>query len=395
MAMKILLSNLIVYAENQVVENGYVLFDDTQILEVGPIEKLRVKEPFQKYEFDSQFKVIPGFIDLHIHGVAGADTMDRTEEAIRTMASALPQEGTTSFLATTMTGVRNQIEEALLNIRKYREDNNKPGMSEVIGVHLEGPFISPKRAGAQHPEHILEPSIPLFQRWQDLSGGAIKLVTLAPELKGGKELTSYLKKTGVVASIGHSDAIYTEVVESIQAGITHATHLFNQMRGIHHREPGVVGAVLIHDEVKCEIIADGIHVRPEMVKFAYQNKGKEGLILITDAIRAKCMGNGTYELGGQKVIVKENRATLRDGTLAGSILKLKDAAKNIMSYTGCTLQEIIEMASINPAKQINVFDRKGSIKEGKDADLVILNDQLEVVMTFCRGKLAYSKIKRV
>jgi N-acetylglucosamine-6-phosphate deacetylase len=389
---KVLLTNMTIYAEEQVFENGYVLIEGGKILDVGPQERLTVtEERVEKIEGNNNYAVIPGFIDLHIHGAAGADTMDATNEAIRTMTTALPREGTTSFLATTMTSTTQQIEEALINVRKYMETANEPGKAEVLGVHLEGPFISPKRAGAQHPGNILEPDLQLFKKWQHISGGAIKLVTLAPERKGGMELTAYFKQTGVVASIGHSDAVYTEVVASIQAGITHATHLFNGMRGIHHREPGVVGGVLMHDEVKCEIIADGIHVRPEMVKFAYQNKGNDGLILITDAMRAKCLGKGTYDLGGQEVQVNEERATLRDGTLAGSILQLKDAVKNMISYTGCTLQDIIQMASVNPAKQINVYDRKGSITKGKDADLVVLSDQLEVVMTFCHGKLAYSQ----
>jgi len=384
--MKTLISNLTVYAENEVIENGYILIEGTQIVEIGSMDNLKIKDPVQKYEFDSRYKVIPGFIDLHIHGASGADTMDATKEAIQTIAKALPKEGTTSFLATTMTSPIHQIENALFNIKKYRETENQPGKAEVLGIHLEGPYISHKRVGAQNPKHILEPSVDQFQKWQDISGGAIKLVTFAPELKGGLELTSYLKKTGVVASIGHSDALYTEAVKAIDAGITHATHLFNQMRGMHHREPGVVGAVLMHDEVKCEIIADGVHVCPEMVKFSYQNKGKDGLILITDAIRAKCMGNGKYELGGQEVIVNDDKATLKDGTLAGSILKLKDAAKNMISYTDCSLLDIIQMASINPAKQINVYDRKGSIRVGKDADLVVINDNFEVVMTFCKGQ---------
>ncbi|REJ19971.1 MAG: N-acetylglucosamine-6-phosphate deacetylase [Bacillaceae bacterium] len=389
---KILLSNMTVYAEERVFKNGYVLIENGKILDVGPQEKLAVTdERVEKIESKNNYAVIPGFIDLHIHGAAGADTMDGTDEAIRKMAAALPREGTTSFLATTMTSSEQRIEEALINVRKYMETANEPGYAEVLGVHLEGPFISPKRAGAQHSENILEPNLQLFKKWQHMSGGSIKLVTLAPERKGGIELTDYLKQTEVVASIGHSDASYAEAAKSIQAGITHATHLFNGMSGLHHRKPGAALAVLMHDEVLCEIIADGIHVCPEMVKFAYQNKGNDGLILITDAMRAKCLGKGIYELGGQEVRVNEDRAVLRDGTLAGSILKLNDAAKNMMAYTGCTLQDIIQMAAVNPAKQINVYDRKGSIAKGKDADLVVLNDRLDVVMTFCRGKLAYSQ----
>ncbi len=231
----------------------------------------------------------------------------------------------------------------------------------------------------------------MFKKWQTVSKNHIKLVTLAPERDGGLELTAYLRDTGVIASIGHSDAKYEEAVEGIKAGITHATHLFNGMRGLHHREPGVVGAVLLHEQVKTELIVDGIHVRPEMVKLVFRQKGKEGIILVTDAMRAKCLGSGIYQLGGQEVFVSDQQATLKDGTLAGSILKMKDAARNMMSFTNCTLEEVIYMSSTNPAKQLNVFDRKGSIKVGKDADLVLLDKNNQVVMTFCRGELAYKR----
>ncbi|MFZ3589442.1 N-acetylglucosamine-6-phosphate deacetylase [Bacillus sp. DJP31] len=198
-----------------------------------------------------------------------------------------------------------------------------------------------------------------------------------------------LRETNVVASIGHSDASYEEAVKSFQAGFSHATHLFNGMRGMHHREPGVVGSVLLHDEVIAEIIADGIHVRPEMIQLTYKLKGKDGIILVTDAMRAKCLGEGSFDLGGQNVTVKNEMATLSDGTLAGSILKMKDAAKNMMNYTGCDLKELICMTSVNAAKLLKIDDRKGSLTIGKDADILVLSDTLEVYMTICRGTVAF------
>ncbi|WP_078411336.1 N-acetylglucosamine-6-phosphate deacetylase [Priestia abyssalis] len=389
--MKTLLKNVQVYMDNQWIENGYLLIENDVIDGAGSMETC--PEPDEQYitiELSNEYKLIPGFIDLHIHGAAGADTMDGTQEALGTMAAALPMEGTTSFLATTMTTAQSDIERALQNAATYINQHGVTGKAEVLGVHLEGPFISPKRIGAQHPDYVMMPSIDLFRKWQELAGGHIKLVTMAPEQPNGLELVRYLKEQGVVASIGHSDATYEEVVKSMEAGVNHATHLYNQMRPIHHREPGVVGAVLLHDEIKCEIIADGIHSRPEMVRFAYNNKGQEGLILITDAMRAKCLGEGTYDLGGQDVTVKDGQATLADGTLAGSILTLKDAAKNVQQYTKCGLEAVIQMASVNPAKQLNVYDRKGSIETGKDADLVILDQNDEIYMTFCRGQIAYT-----
>ena len=182
-----------------------------------------------------------------------------------------------------------------------------------------------------------------------------------------------------------------EAVEAIKAGANHVTHLFNGMRGLHHREPGVVGAALLHKELLAEIIVDGIHIVPEMVKLAYQQKGKQGIILITDSMRAKCLKNGVYDLGGQGITVSDEKALLDSGTLAGSILKFSDGVKNMLNFTGCRLEDMIEMVSVNPAKQLNIFDRKGSIALGKDADIVVLNDQNEVALTYCRGVLSYRK----
>ncbi|WP_442596234.1 N-acetylglucosamine-6-phosphate deacetylase [Neobacillus sp. D3-1R] len=386
---KKLIMNINVYAETGVIPNGYVLFDENNIVEVGETPSVIEMGEVEVFSFPEQYALVPGFIDLHIHGAGGADTMDATQEALSTMAAILPKEGTTSFLATTMTTAVDDIEKALGNVANYISSSNPLGKAEVLGIHLEGPFISPKRVGAQHPQYILEPNIDLFKKWQVIANQLIKLVTLSPECHGGMELTSFLKETGVVASIGHSDATYSEVKEAIQAGVSHATHLYNQMRELHHREPGVIGAVLMNDEIKSEIIVDGVHSRPEMVRFAFKNKGSQGLILITDAMRAKCLGEGIYDLGGQEVTVTSEKATLKDGTLAGSILKLKDACQNMMKFTGCTLQEIVQMASENPAKQLGIFDRKGSIKPEKDADLVVLDEKGEVKLTFCRGVLAY------
>lgn len=387
---RFLLTNATVYAERERIEHGSILVEDGKITYVGSMMSI---SDAKVIELDHCDCIVPGFIDIHIHGASGADVMDATKEALQTMASVLPQEGTTSFLATTMTAPVDYIERAVRNVAHYMQFHNQPGEAEVLGIHLEGPFLSPKRAGAQHPCNIIEPNVELFNQWQKEANGNIRLVTLAPEEHGGLALVSYLKENGVVASIGHSDAVYQQVKEAIEAGVTHATHLFNGMRGIHHREPGVVGAVLMHDEVVCELIVDGTHVVPEMVRFAYRNKGREGLIVITDAMRAKCLGEGEYELGGQRVIVQGQQATLQDGTLAGSILKFKDAAKKMIEFTGCSLEDVIFMASWNPAKQLGVLDRKGSIRVGKDADLVVLNEAYEVVMTFCRGKLAYSKLE--
>ncbi|MBE2941056.1 MULTISPECIES: N-acetylglucosamine-6-phosphate deacetylase [Anoxybacillus] len=389
---RFLLKNATVYAEEGWIENGCVLVEGEKIAYVGSNTFF---PDVPTIELAPRYFLVPGFIDLHIHGAFGADVMDASMEALQTIVSRLPEEGTTSFLATTMTAPAEQIEQAVENVARYMR-YNVPGQSEVLGIHLEGPFLSPKRAGAQHPRDIIEPNVALFQHWQQKANGNIRLVTLAPEENNGIALVSYLKENDVIASIGHSDAGYEQVKKAIQAGVTHVTHLFNGMSGIHHRTPGVALAALMHEEVMCELIADGIHVAPEMVWFAYKNKGKEGLVIITDSMRAKCFGEGKfgegeYELGGQRVVVRNGKAMLVDGTLAGSVLTLKQAVQNVIAFAKCSLEDAIHMASWNPAKQLGVLDRKGSIRTGKDADLVVLNETYEVVMTFCRGKLAYDR----
>jgi len=387
----ILLKNIQVFSEDRIIEKGFIKIKNQKIVEIGSIDNLSKREEFDVIELPSHYKAVPGFIDVHIHGVNGADVMDASKDALDTMVTALPREGTTSFLATTMTQEALLIENALVKAGQYIKEYQAPGKAEILGIHLEGPFVSPKMAGAQPIQHIIDPDLKLFKRWHSLSDKTIKLVTLAPERPGGLEMIQYLTKHGIIASLGHTDAAYEEIKAAIGAGANHVTHLFNQMRGLHHRDPGVVGAAFLHDELKAELIVDGVHVNPEIVKLAYKQKRKEGLILITDSMRAKCLKNGHYDLGGQDVTVKDGKAFLQDGTLAGSILKLGKAVQNILTYTDCSIEDAIEMASVNPAKQLNIYDRKGSITVGKDADIVIVDDKFEVFMTVCRGKIAFQK----
>jgi N-acetylglucosamine-6-phosphate deacetylase len=385
-----IINNLMVHSEKETYKNGYIKVVDGKIAEVGPVSQYKQDDDAKVITLSPDYQVIPGAIDIHIHGASNSDAMDATHDALSTMAKTLPKEGTTSFLATTMTQSTQAIESALLNAGKYIENQTQEN-AEIVGIHLEGPFISPARKGAQPEDYIVDPDVTLFKRWQEMAENQIKLVTLAPEQPNGLDLAAHLRETGVVASIGHSDATYVQIDEAIQAGTTHVTHLYNGMRGLHHREPGVLGAAYLRDELYVELIADGIHCRPEMIKLAYNQITSERMILITDSLRAKWLEKGTYDLGGQPVNVDETKATLSDGTLAGSILKMNDAIKNTMEYTDCSMTDIIKMTAENPAKQLRIFDRKGSIQVGKDADLVILNDRLDVEMTFCRGNLAFKK----
>ncbi|PYZ92070.1 N-acetylglucosamine-6-phosphate deacetylase [Salipaludibacillus keqinensis] len=333
--------------------------------------------------FPSPVYIVPGFIDIHIHGVKGADVMDGTLQSLQTMKKALPQEGTTSFLATTITQSEEEILQALQTV-KSSLDQDSSGC-EMLGVHLEGPFISKKRAGAQPLEFIRSADVSLFNKFQKASGKNIKLVTMAPEEDPDGKLVAELKNQRVIPSIGHSDASYEQVVQGIEDGFNHVTHLFNGMKGAHHRDLGVAGGALLHDELMSEMIVDGIHISPPMVKLAYQTMGADRIILITDAMRAKGLKEGEFSLGGQTVYVTEDRAVLKDGTLAGSVLKMNDAVKNMIEYSGCSLHEAVKMATINPAKQLGILDRKGSLENGKDADFCIVSESFEVLQTYARG----------
>lgn len=327
---------------------------------------------------------LPGFIDMHIHGADGVDTMDATAASLHQFAAALVAEGTTSFLATTMTQSEEAIAAALQNIAAFQQGE---GGANLVGVHLEGPFISAQCAGAQPIEHIQPPSIEKYQQWHEMSGNQIKQITMAPEQ--GIELVSYAKELGVVVSIGHSNATAKETQEAVAQGVTQGTHLYNQMRAMHHREPGVVGTVLLEKDVYVEMIVDFIHIHPEMVDLAYRLKGPDKIILITDAMRAKGLAYGKYDLGGQEVTVTEKGAHLANGALAGSVLKMNDALRNMRQATGATWQELVQMSSFNAATQLKL-SQKGYIEAGKDADLVIVDENLQVKYTIVNGKIVYS-----
>lgn len=338
--------------------------------------------------FPSTYHLLPGFIDLHVHGANHCDVMDATSESLQTMSKALAAEGTTGFLATTMTASASAIEKALRNANDFMQ---KPAEgAQVLGIHLEGPFISPNKAGAQNAKHILQPDIDQFKQWQKISGNNIKIVTLAPELPNSMAFIAYLKKHNIVAAIGHSDATYAESKCAIECGCDYVTHLFNAMRGIHQREPGVVTSALLSDSVYAEMIVDGAHLHPAIIQLILKLK-KDKLILVTDAIRAKCLTDGIYDLGGQSVEVKQGIAALADGTLAGSILSIPKALQNMLKFTSIKLNDLVKMTSENPAKVLGIFDKKGSISLNKEADFVVLDENLNVAMTVCRGAIIYTR----
>lgn len=377
-----------IYSENGIIKNASLVIHENKI---HAIDQEKRFSPDVVLDFPDSYHLVPGFIDVHIHGVKGVDVMDGTFDALKTMSQALAEEGTTSYLATTMTASSDVISQVVQNVCEYRQQQRSVCGAHLLGIHLEGPFLSPEKVGAQNAKDILAPQIDWIREWQKQSDNAIRLVTLAPELSNSLELIRFLKTQKIIASIGHTNATYHETVAAIDAGCSHVTHLFNAMRGIHQREPGTVTAALLSETVSAELIVDGIHLHPAIVELVFKMKNRDKIILVTDAMRAKCLADGSYDLGGQTVYLKNNRAALEDGTLAGSVLKMISAIQNMMKFTNCPLQDAIRFVSENPAKLLTIFSKKGSIAPHKDADLVVLDEAFNVVMTMVDGFVVYQR----
>ena len=335
--------------------------------------------------------VLPGFIDQHIHGAGGSDAMDGTVADLKIIAEAIAREGTTGFLATTMTQSKGSILKALSAVKEYRGEEQSG--ARLLGVHLEGPFISAKYRGAQPLEYIALPDVDVFKEYNEASGDAIKIVTLAPELEGAKPLVEYLTEVGITASIGHSDAGYESIADAVKLGAGNVTHTYNAQRALHHRELGVVGSAMLIDELNCEMIADTVHVSVPAMKMLVKSKSKDKLTLITDAMRAKGLPDGESELGGQRVYVKNGEARLEDGTLAGSVLQMNRAIQNMVTKVGMALTEAVDCASLNPAKALGIDGECGSLNVGKRADFAVLDKNFDVVLTVQGGKIIYKKDK--
>ena len=374
--------NALVYVDGEGLKKCDLLFEET-IKAIG--EKL--SENAEVLSLPEDAIVLPGFIDEHIHGAGGADAMDGTHEALATIAKTVAKEGTTSFLATTMTQSPENIKGALTAANEYMK--NPESGARLLGVHLEGPFISAKHKGAQPLEYVAKPSVEVFEEYNEAAGGSIKIVTLAPEEEGAGQLVTHLKEKDIIASVGHSGAKYSDVESALSKGATHITHTYNAQSPLHHREIGVVGSALLLEELSCELIADTIHVSVPAMKLLAKNKRPEKLILITDAIRAKGLGDGVSELGGQTVYVKGGEARLEDGTLAGSVLCMNRAVQNLVERVGVPFLQAVDCATKNPARDLGVFDETGSIAVGKRADMTVLDREYNVVMTVVGGNVVF------
>ncbi len=369
----------------EVFDRADVLIENGSIVAVGPgVAQGEVAETIE-----AEGKVVaPGYVDVHVHGSAGHDTMDGTREAIEGMARFFASRGVTSFCPTTLTVGAEAITTSVRRVHECQESPIEGG-AQPLGVHLEGPYIDASMKGAQPEEHVRTASVGDYKDFFAL--GNIRLITIAPEIEENREVIPFARSRGAVVVVGHSSASYEEMVEAVKLGVNHATHTFNQMQGLHHRKPATVGAVLLLEEIYAEFIADGVHLHPAIVDMIVRLKGPEKALLITDAISGAGMPDGEYELGGQKVVVKEGAVRLVDGTLAGSCLTMDQAVSNVRRFTGRPLRECIQMATLTPARSIGVAHRKGSLEPGKDADVVMLTPDLEVATTMVGGKVVYRR----
>ncbi len=343
------------------------------------------KVPAEAEILDASGKyVAPGLIDLHIHGYLGKDVCDGEEESIRTIAAGIVRNGVTGFLPTTMTVDKRMIIKALEVCRALKEESKTWNGTSILGVHAEGPYINPKKKGAQDPQYILKPDAAFVKEYADI----IRLITLAPEMdEDFAAIREIRRDTNVLISMGHTDADYDTAVASTLAGVGHATHLFNAMSALAHRNPGVVGAAL-NTEVTVELIVDTFHVNPALYPIVYKLKGDK-LCFITDCLPAGGLPDGEYTLGGQRFVSRGIECRLPDGTIAGSILKLNKGVWNVYSNSNIPLYECVNCASLNPARAIGLDARKGSIEVGKDADLIITDSEFNVEKTIIGGTIRY------
>ena len=329
--------------------------------------------------------VAPGLVDIHIHGYLGEDTCDAKPEGIKKMAYGVAQNGVTSFLPTTMTVAKNEIIDALNAVRSVKEESKTWDGAEIIGVHAEGPFINPNKKGAQAEENILVPDADFILENADI----ITSVTLAPEMDPDHKCIKKLAaESKVLVSMGHTDAKFEEAMSAARDGVNHATHLFNAMSALAHRNPGVVGAALASENVSVEVIADTFHINPGLYSIIAKVKGDK-MVLITDCTRAGGMPDGEYDLGGQPIFLKGIECRLADGTIAGSVLKLNHAVRNVLANTTLPVNEVFKMASLNPATSIHCADRIGSLEAGKDADIIIVDNDINVLRTIKKGRTIY------
>ena len=368
--------------DDQVIDKAYLTIEDGKF---GPILMEEPQDaPIKDY---SQSIVAPGLVDTHIHGYKSHDVMDNDFEGIKVISEGLLSCGVTSWLPTTLTSSAELLNDVCETIGNHYQEVTG---AKIRGIFLEGPFFTEKYKGAQNPKYMSDPSVDKLAKWHELSQGLVNKIAIAPERKGVKEFIEFAKSKGVYTALAHSDATYEEAAAAVEAGANIFVHIYNGMSGLHHRNPGMVGAALSLDKVFAEMICDGHHVHPAAARVVTRARGPQETVLITDCMRAGGMGEGQSRLGEFEVVVKDGTARLKDtGNLAGSILELKQGVKNVVDWGLVSPAEALRMASLTPAQSVGIESVCGRIAPGYEADFIVVSDQLELEATYLDGELRY------
>lgn len=373
---------------DRVIDDGMLAWCDGKIIYAGSPEGLpdSIRRQGLFLPVHEHGIIVPGFIDIHVHGGNGEDFMDASPEVLDTITAFHCTQGTTAMLATSMTAPKDRLDQVLYEVHKYRSQTMP--FAQLEGVHLEGPFFSPKWPGAQNPEHIVMPNVSWLEEWGQQYPGLIRQVTLAPEREGALELIAWLRSQRITAALGHTDASYDEVQRAVEAGLHHAVHTFNAMTPLHHRLPGAAGAVLSDPRISAEVIADGIHLHPAAISILAQLKQPiDQLVLITDAMSAAGLDDGEYAIGDLPVIVEHGVARLKDGgALAGSTLTMVRGFRYLVQEVGLSVTAASRAASLTPARLLGIDHRTGSFAQGKQADIVLLNEELDIEGVWVKGQ---------
>ena len=362
-----------------------ILIENGIISQIGQIDTSAAPDNI----LDAQGRIIaPGLIDIHIQGAGGADILDANVDGLRAISKTCARFGTTSFLATTVFKPNQDNRHLVVAAQHAGQDL---GGANLLGIHLEGPFISPKKRGMVLPECLCPPSSQLLDKIQDETGGQLKMMTIAPELPGNLAIIQRLVDSGIIASFGHSNATYEQTIDGFEAGISHVTHLFNAMPTVHHRSPGPIIAIFEAEHVTCQLIADGVHIHPSVLKFVFEILGPNRIIPITDGMQAMGLGDGKFIYNGVEYESKNGTARYKDGTLIGTALGLSQLLEKLITFTDCPLDVAIKTVTENPARLLGLEDKKGTIAPGKDADLVLLDHDRSVHTTIVGGKIIFQK----